>query len=349
MGENLSALIDEIAISREVEKEAIFEAIELGISLAARRETKLENLVAHFNKEDKTFSLNRLMRVQEIVNEPELEITVEEAKEKYEEAESGDEVEIPYGYQKLNRLASRTVRSIMRKSMGEIASEKLRIEMELVTWKMVTAEIKGKNYHGDILCSVGERYALLPEKEQLFRESLKEGDFVQAVIIGVKTDKNKNLYVLSRTHPLLLGGLLIREVPEISDGHIVIKGIARDTAGQSKVAVMSKVEKIDPKGACIGPSGARIQRIMKELAGEKIDILNWFEKPEDYIVAALTPAKIKSVSCDEKKKTARVEPEEDQLSIAVGKGGLNVRLAGRLTRWNLDIRPPRTGVPVSDR
>jgi N utilization substance protein A len=226
----------------------------------------------------------------------------------------------------------------MKKTMEEIETDHQTEEMELRKWKMVAAEIRGQNEYGDFLCIVGDKKGLLPRKEQLFREQTETGEIVQAVVIDVIRKGNESIYVLSRTHPILLGALFRREVPEIGDGWIVIKGLARDTAGRAKVAVTSKRKDIDPVGACIGPGGRRVERVMKELSGEKIDIIKWSDRPEELIASALTPAKVKSVVCNLQKTEAVVEVEADQKAIAVGKGGLNIRLAGRLTRWGIRIK-----------
>ncbi len=335
---NFTALLDEIASARKTEKDTIVQAIESGLSLSAGFKTGKDNLKAVFNSETGDFSIFQIKRVQEVVNDPEQEIDIVEAAKQNPAVESGDSMDVPFDYPDLGRLAARIVRRIMKKTMEEIATDHQGEEMELKKWKMVAAEVRGKNEYGDILCTVGERKGLLPRKEQLFREQAEIGDIAQAVVIDVIRKGNESVYVLSRTHPILLGALFRREVPEIGDGWIVIKGLARDTAGRAKVAVMSKKKEIDPVGACIGPGGERVGRVMKELSGEKIDIIRWSDKPDELIAAALTPAKVKSVICNLQKTEAVVEVEQDQKAIAVGKGGLNIRLAGRLTRWGIRIK-----------
>lgn len=335
---NLNAILDETASQRNVDRKAIIKAIQSGISLAARIKTGHDNLKALFELEKGTFSMFQIKRVQELVSDPVHEISVKEARKINPEAQSGDEVAVPFEYPKLGRLAAMIVRRIMKRTIEEIEIDRQREEMELGKWRIAAAEIRGRNDNGDFLCSIGEKQAVLPRKEQALREKLETGRLVQVVIISVSRERHESVYVVSRTHPLLLGALLRREVPEISEGYIIIKGLARDTAGRAKVAVTSKRDEIDAVGACVGPAGQRVQRIIKELGGEKIDIIKWSKKPEELIAAALTPAKVRSVVCNTKTMEATVEVEADQHSIAVGKKGLNIRLAMRLTRWNINIR-----------
>ncbi len=336
--ENIEELFNEIASARGVESSQIVNALESGISIAARLKTGEKNLKAVFDIEAKSFLLFQMKRAQEEVNDPSTEIAIDEAREKNREIKTGDEVAIPFDYPNIGRLAAMVVRRTMKKSMDEIAADHIKDKMELQKWKMVAVEVKGENSYGDILCKAGLKRAVLPRKEQLFREKLEMDSVVQAVVIDVTRHGKEPIYILSRTHPLLLGALFVREIPEINDGHVVIRGIARDTAGQSKIAVVSKNEKIDAKGSCIGPAGERVRRIMDELDGEKIDIIEWSEDPQKYISAALTPAKVKKIWCNHDRKDAVVEVEKDQHPIAVGKKGLNIRLASRLTRWEINIK-----------
>jgi N utilization substance protein A len=282
--------------------------------------------------------------VQEEVEDTDREITQTEAKELSPECAKGDEIKIPFEYPSLGRLAAMTVRRVMDKTLSELERESVLSEMELNKWKLFAATVTGIKDDDDAILSIGGKPALLPRKEQLYREEMEIGTVVQAIIIDIKSDPEPS-YIASRTHPLLLGGLFRREIPEIGDGIVVIKGIARDTAGRAKIAVYSKKDSVDAIGACVGPSGERVQRIINELSGEKIDVVKYSENPVEFISAALTPAKIKRVRVNEKTNEAHVETEPDQHKIAVGKGGLNIRLACRLTRWNITLENPAREKP----
>jgi N utilization substance protein A len=338
--DSIAPLLEEIAAQRGVGADVIVKAIELGISVATRKKTKFDNLTAKFDIKTGSFSMYRLKTVQEEVEDPDYEITESEAKEIDPDCIKGDEIKIEFDYPDLGRLAAMNVRRVMGKTMREVERETLVSEMELNKWKMVAATVTGIMEEDDRALSIGGIPALLPRTEQLYREEMNIGEVVQVVIIDIAKSWQEPTYITSRTHPLLLGGLFRREIPEISDGIVVIKGMARDTAGRSKISVFSKKETVDAVGACVGPSGERIQRVTKELSGEKIDVIKYSENQVEYISAALIPAKIKSVKINEKTNEARVETEPDQHKIAVGKGGLNIRLACRLTRWNITLENP---------
>ena len=337
---NIAPILEEIAAERGVGTEVIVKAIEFGISVAARRKTGLGNLEAKFNIDSGTFTMSQIKVVQEEVEETDYEITESDAKAIHPDCRKGDEITIDFDYPELGRIAAMTVRRIMGKTMKELEKESLVSEMELNKWKMVAATVTGIMEEGDRVLSIGGNPAHLPRTEQLYREDIKVGEIVQVVIIDIAHSWQEPSYITSRTHPLLLGGLFRREIPEISDGIVVIKGMARDTGGRSKISVFSKKDTVDAVGACVGPAGERIQRIIKELSDEKIDVIKYSENPVELIAAALTPAKIKSVKVDEKTNEAIVETEPDQHKIAVGKGGLNIRLACRLTRWNITLDNP---------
>ncbi|MDH5542650.1 MAG: transcription termination factor NusA [Nitrospinota bacterium] len=339
---NITPLLEEAATGRGVSKDFIVKAIELGLSLAARKKEGLENLEALFNEKTGSFGMYKIKRAQELVNDPEAEISLADALVTDPECETGKEVRIPFNYPDIDRLTAMTVRRILKKKIDEIKRDSLQEEMELSRWKMVAATVIGRNEKDDLILSIGQKPALLPRQEQAFREEVEIGEVLQTVIIDVIRLANDPLFVVSRTHPLLLGGLFRREIPEISDGYVVIKGLARDTAGRSKIAVFSKRDDIDAIGSCVGPAGERVQRIIKELKGEKIDIIKWSETPEEYIAAALTPAKVTEVLCDRKTGEALVKTEPEQHKIAVGKGGLNIRLACRLTHWSINIEKEKT-------
>ena len=335
--EKIAELLDEISSKRGIERSVLISAIEAGISIAARRKTGLDNLKGSFEPESGSFSLWQIKTVREEPAYPTYEITPQDASAYSKDTEPGSVVAVPFSYPGLGRLAAKATRRMMEKTLAEIKADHRYAEMSQNSWKMMTAGVRGKNDAEDIICDITDTPAELPRKEQAFRESFENGEMIKVLVLGVEYRGREPVYVVSRTHPLLLRFLLWMEVPEIADGVVEIKSLARDTAGRSKVAVSSNRQAIDPVGACIGPAGARIQRIIKELKGENIDVLKWSDDPATLIAASLTPAKVRSVKCDPVKREAFVELEPAQQSIAVGKKGLNIRLASRLTHWTINI------------
>lgn len=334
---DLKKMIEDAARERGIEPHVLTNAIQSGISFAAREKTGQSNLRAAFDKETESFALYQVKTVQETIENPDCGISPEDARKYAPEPNIGDEVLVPYPFPDLGRIAAHATRKIMKKNLEEIESDHKQEEMMRDRFKLVVAVVRSKNDLDEYICDVADTPALLPRKEQAFRESFKAGEVIKTVIVDVERRGRDLHHILSRTHPLLLRFLLTREVPEIAEGLVEIKSIARDTAGRSKVAVASVGGNIDAEGACIGPGGSRIMRITEELKGENIDIIPWSENPEKLIASSLKPAKVKSVKCDFKKFEADVELEPNQQSIAVGKKGLNIRLASRLTHWTIRV------------
>ncbi len=336
MKENLREIIEEAARERGIQADVLVRAIETGIAIAAQRKSGEQNLRARFNTGDGSFSLTQRLIVRD---EPmdDTEISVAEARALKEDARPGDELEAPFDFPDLGRLAAQTTRSVMRKNLAELETEQKVGALMEERGKLVVATVVGKNEREDYLLKAGELLAVLPRKEQAFRESFHNGEVIKVIIVGAERGGDEPIYSVSRTHPLLLRHLFTREVPEVADGVVLIKALARDTGGRAKVAVTTTNPAIDPVGTCIGPAGQRVKNIIKELKGENIDILPWSEEPEKLIAAALMPAKVKSVKCKHQTQEAFVELEPDQQSIAVGKKGMNIRLASRLTRWTINI------------
>ncbi len=333
----IKELLDEIAAQRGIERGVLIGAIEAGLCIAAQRKTRFDNLKATFDADTGTFTLSQIKTVKEAPDDPVHEISPQEAADYSSDPAEGEVVAVPFSLPDLGRLAAMTTRQMMEKTLAEIKADHKYEQMTHNRWRILTAAVRGKNDEGDIICNIAETTAELPREEQAFRESFKEGELIKVLVTGFAHRGRNSVYIVSRTHPLLLRFLFIMEVPEIADGVVEIKSLARDTAGRSKVAVASNNPGVDPVGACIGPGGERVRRIIKELKGENIDVVKWSDDPAKLIAAALTPAKVKSVKCNPDTREASVELEPDQQSIAVGKKGLNIRLASRLTHWSINI------------
>jgi len=334
---SLFSFIDEAARERGVAPRIIVSAIESGILIAAQKKTRLPNLRSRFNPDTGEFSLWQVKTVRPDPLDLETEITPEDARALDKFAVPGMDVFVPYPFPDLGRLAAATTRKVMQKNLKELEMENRALALQVDSGKLLVGTVLGKSEKEDYLLKCGDMLAVLPRTEQAFRESFEKGEVVKVVVIGAEPGSDGPMYTVSRTHPLLLKHLIAREVPEVGDGVVVVRAMARDTAGRSKVAVMTTNPSVDAVGACIGPAGARVKNIIKELKGENIDFIEWSDKPEKLIADALLPAKVKSVKCKLETKEAWVELEPAQQSVAVGKKGLNIRLATRLTRWTINI------------
>ena len=252
--------------------------------------------------------------------------------------ELGDEMEFPKPTEVLGRIAAQTAKQVIFQKVREAERENIFAEYNQRIGEVVNGTVK-RFENGDIILEIGRIEAVLPRKEQSRAESYTPGDRVRTVIKGVNRSAKGPQIVLSRTDPALLIKLFEQEVPEIYDGTVMIRGAVREAGDRAKVAVFSRERDVDPVGACVGMKGTRVQSIIRELRGEKIDIVEWSEDPIAFVTNALSPAKVQRVSIvDDRERVMEVIVEDKQLSLAIGKKGQNVRLAAKLTGWRIDIK-----------
>lgn len=275
--------------------------------------------------------------VVEQVHDPKDEMSLEEAQAKFPGAKVGDELEVEVTPKEFGRIAAQTAKQVVVQRIREaerslIYEEYANREDDIVTGSVQRQEMR------TVYLDLGKAEAVLPPSEQIPTEVYRQGDRFKAYIVEVKKTTKGPQIIVSRTHPGLLKRLFELEVPEVREGLVEIKSIAREAGARSKVAVRTRDERIDPVGACVGPRGIRVQAVVSELRGEKIDVVKWSERPDEFIANALSPAKVTAVIIDEENKIARVMVPEHQLSLAIGKEGQNARLAARLTGWKIDIR-----------
>jgi len=285
--------------------------------------------------------------VVEAVENPSTEISLEDARAIYAEAygedvaasvEVGDEMEFPKPTEGFGRIAAQTAKQVIFQKVREAERENIYAEYNERVGEVLTGMVK-RFENGDIIVEVGRVETVLPRKEQSRAESYAPGDRVRAVIKAATRNTKGPQIVLSRTDAALLTKLFEQEVPEIYDNTVVIKGAVREAGDRAKVAVYSRERDVDPVGACVGMKGTRVQAIIRELRGEKIDIVEWSEDPVLFVTNALSPAKVQRVTIvDEQEKVMEVVVEDRQLSLAIGKKGQNVRLAAKLTGWRIDIK-----------
>jgi N utilization substance protein A len=332
--------IEALAKERGIEPEVIIAAIEEAVRTASRKFYKTnEDLHARFNTETGQVELFAVKAIVEQVADPATEVSLGEAQQLYgEEAQVGMEIEFPKSTEVLGRIAAQTAKQVIFQKVREAERENIFAEYNDRIGEVVTGSVK-RFENGDIVFEIGRVEAVLPRKEQSRAESYSPGDRVRAVIKAVSRSTKGPQIVLSRTDPALLIKLFEQEVPEIYDATVVVKGAVREAGDRAKVAVHSRERDVDPVGACVGMKGTRVQAIIRELKGEKIDIVEWSEDPVLFVTNALSPAKVQRVSIvDDREKVMEVVVEDKQLSLAIGKKGQNVRLAAKLTGWRIDIK-----------
>src|SRR5213595_1161997 len=342
MNNPLQQTIEALAKEKGIEPDVVISAIEEAVATASRKYYKTgENLKTRFNTETGQVELFALKTVVEEVANPAIEIAIAEAREMYRPlygVELGEEMEFPKPTDVLGRIAAQTAKQVIFQKVREAEREHVFAEYNERVGEVVNGTVK-RFENGDIILEIGRIEAVLPRKEQSRAESYTPQDRVRTVIKGVNRSAKGPQIVLSRTDPALLIKLFEQEVPEIYDGTVMIRGAVREAGDRAKVAVFSRERDVDPVGACVGMKGTRVQSIIRELRGEKIDIVEWSEDPVAFVTNALSPAKVQRVSIvDDRERVVEVIVEDKQLSLAIGKKGQNVRLAAKLTGWRIDIK-----------
>jgi N utilization substance protein A len=336
----LSRVIESVGRDRGIKREIIVSAIEQAILAAAQKKYGPHAILeAHYNDESGDVDLYLFKKVVEsdddMLEESE-EIKVEDALELDPQAQVGDELGVKVETPSFGRIDAQTAKQIIFQKVRDaerdiIFNEYLPLKGEIVSG------IARRMERGNLVIDLGKTDALLPKNEIIPGESYKPGDRVQAMLVDVVTTTKGPALYISRTNPKYLMKLFEQEVPEIRDGIIEIKQCAREPGSRAKMAVISKDRDIDPVGACVGMKGTRVQQVIQELKGEKIDIIPWSDNPMIFARSALSPAEISSIRIDERAKTMEIMVEDTQLSLAIGKRGQNVRLAANITGWKLDI------------
>ena len=336
----LQQMIDVVAKDKGIDPSIVIGAIEDAYLAASRKVFKGdEDLRTRFNLETGQVELYAVRLIVAEVTAPAKEISLTEARELYgDEAEVGMEIEFPKETEKLGRIAAQTAKQVIAQRVREAERERIHGEFSNRIGEVVNATVK-RFESGDIIAEIGRVEAQIPRKEQSRAENYAIGDRVRAVIKAVTKNAKGPQVILSRTDPALLIKLFEQEVPEIYDGTVMIRGAVREAGDRAKVAVYSRERDVDPVGACVGMRGTRVQAIIRELRGEKIDIVEFSEDPVTFVTKALSPARVQRVSIvDDEQRVMEVMVEDRQLSLAIGKKGQNVRLAAKLTGWKIDIK-----------
>ena len=293
------------------------------------------------DKDSGKFEVYLLKTVVEEIEDPNREITLEQARKINPSAQLEEKVGIELDPKQFGRIAVQTSRSIIRQGIRDGETGQMLLEFQSRNQEIVTATVERIDpKSGAVTLKIGKAEAVLPKSEQVNGEEFREGEHIKVYIVDVRDGEKGPRAILSRTHPDFVKRLFETEVPEIFDGTVEIKSVSREAGSRTKMAVSSRDSDVDPVGACIGTRGTRVAAIVGELGGEKIDIIEYDENPEKFIAAALSPANVISVvPAADGAKSCKVTVPDGQLSLAIGNKGQNVRLAAKLTGWKIDIRP----------
>ena len=306
-----------------------------------RRDVPAENVVVDLS--EKGLSMYQIKPVVEELEDTALEIHIDPARNLDPNVQLGDTLSIPVDIAKFGRIAAQTAKQVVIQGIREAERGMVYESYSNKAQELLTGTVLRIDPSGDMIVTVGtgneQHNAVLRTSEQIPAESYREGDKIRVYVLEARQSaRSTNVYV-SRTHPNLVRRLFELETPEIAEGQVEIRNIAREAGSRSKMAVRATMEGIDPVGACVGPRGGRVGAVVEELHGEKIDIVVWSEDPCEYVKAALSPADVVSVDLVPGQKACRVVVPDDQLSLAIGKEGQNARLAARLTGYKIDIKP----------
>ena len=339
-GDFLDAL-QQIAREKDISPEALLETVESALVTAYKKNfnTHLGEIKVRIDSANATFRVFSQRTVVEEVEDETTEVSLEEARKHDPDLLPGEilELEITPPGGAFGRIAAQTAKQVVVQRIREAEREKVFDEFNERVGEVMTGVVQRREFK-NILINVGKIEAVLPAQEQVESEPYRFNDRIKVYVLEVRRTPKGPQIIVSRSHPSLIRRLFELEVPEIADGIVTIKSVAREPGARSKIAVFSRDEKVDPVGSCVGHRGSRVQAVVNELYDEKIDIVRWSASNDQFIAEALSPAKAVKVTLNEEAKSAFVLVPDNQLSLAIGKSGQNVRLAARLTGWRIDIR-----------
>ena len=341
MNKELMEALDVLEKEKEISKETLFEAIENSLMTACKNHFgKADNVHVEINRETCDFLVyaeKEVVPTKDDVEDDCLQIALEDAQEISKKAQVGDMIHVEIKSKEFGRIATQNAKNVILQKIREeersvIYNQYYEKEKDVVTG--VVQRYVGKN----ISINLGKADAMLTENEQVKGEKFEPTQRVKVYVLEVKNTTKGPKVMVSRTHPELVKRLFESEVSEVAEGIVEIKSIAREAGSRTKIAVYSKDENVDALGACVGQNGYRVNVIVNELGGEKIDVINWSEDPKEFIAAALSPSKVLAVAINEAEQSAKIVVPDHQLSLAIGKEGQNARLSAKLTGWRIDIK-----------
>lgn len=335
---DLKRLIDQVSKDKGIDREMLIGTLEEAIKSAARKKLgPHQELEVSFNEELGEIEVFQFKQVVKKVMDPRTEISLKEGKKLDPGCETGDSLGTKMDASEFGRIAAQTAKQVIIQRMKEAERDIVYNDFKDRKGEIVSGIVQRID-NNNVIINLGKTEAILPPREQVPGEVYRPGNRIRAYVLDVQRFSKGPQIVLSRTHPLFLAALFHLEVPEISEGITKIITVAREPGKRSKIAVASNASDVDPVGACVGMRGARVQSVVQELHGEKIDIIPWNPDPAKYVCHALAPAEISRVIVDKENHNIEVIVPDEYLSLAIGKSGQNVRLASKLTSWSIDVK-----------
>ena len=334
---DIKRVVDQVSRDKGIDRKILIKALEEALKSAARKKFGAKaDIEVQYNESTGEIEVFQFKDVTDVIEEPDLQISLEEGRKLDPDCEIGDSLGTKMDTTTFGRIAAQSAKQVIIQKMKD--AERDAIYSIFIGRKgEIINGIVQRIDRGDIIVNLGQTEAVVPSREQVPKEGYRRGDRIRALILDVLYESKGPQVILSRTHPTFLINLFKTEVPEIAEGIVEIMGAAREPGSRGKIAVASNDPDIDPVGACVGMKGSRVQNVVQELRGEKIDIIAWHADPARYVCNALAPAEISRVIIDEENRSMEVIVPDENLSIAIGKRGQNVRLASKLTGWHLDV------------
>jgi N utilization substance protein A len=329
--------LNQITKEKNLDIEFVLETLESGLLLAAKKKFgSTDNISVKVDLKSGEINMYATKKVVKEVSDKNMEITLEEAKKIEPEVKKGKEINVPIGFEEFGRNAIIAAKQILIQRVREAERDKIFEEYKNRIGEIVTGNVQQID-KGSLIINLGKTEAVVPPKEQIQKERYRQGDRIRAYILDVQRSARGPQIILSRAHNGFLERLFEMEVPEIFEKIIEVKAIAREPGERSKIAVSSIDDRVDPVGACVGVKGTRVQSVVRELNNERIDIVPWHPDPQIFATRSLSPAKIVRIDVQDEEKSMTLVVEDDMLSLAIGKGGQNARLAAKLTGWKINI------------
>jgi N utilization substance protein A len=334
------SILEQLSRDKGIDKDILIDALKAAVEVAVRkRYPTVKELQSEFNESTGEVEIYFEKTVVEEVDNPDEQISLKDASALADDIHVGEQVLVQQVMENYGRIAAQLAKQVIVQKVREAEIDLIYNDYISKKGELINGMVQ-RMEHGDLIVDLGKAEGVLPRREQVFRESFNRGERIRAYVLDVRKTAKNALVILSRTHIGLIKGLFEMEVPEISEGMVEIMGVVREPNGRTKISVRTNDREIDAVGACVGMRGMRVQSIVQELRGEKIDIVEFSEDPETYLKNALSPAKVSRITMNSDEKQMTVIVAEDQMSLAIGKKGQNVRLAAKLVRWKVDIKGP---------
>lgn len=334
------SILEQLSRDKGIDKNILIDALKAAVEVAVRkRYPSVKEMQSEFNESTGEVEIYFEKTVVEEVDHPDEQISLKDASALADDVHIGEQVLVQQVLENYGRIAAQLAKQVIVQKVREAEIDLIYNEFIDKKGELINGMVQ-RMEHGDLIIDLGKAEGVLPRREQVFRENFNRGERIRAYVLDVRKTAKNALVILSRTHVGLIRGLFEMEVPEISEGMVEIMGVVREPNGRTKISVRTNDREIDAVGACVGMRGMRVQSIVQELRGEKIDIVEYSEDPETYLKNALSPAKVSRIIINPDEKQMTVIVAEDQMSLAIGKKGQNVRLAAKLVRWKVDIKGP---------